>query len=423
MSNYAISLKRTGLLLAALAFTALLLVVNFASFFSKASAEQLTARSLTLSSTLPGSAEDTTPGTHLNGEEAIHTFSFTTGPDGSDAVAIRLLYCTTAVGTCNTPVGLDTTNATLTDQSGVSNLVVDSVAVNGTIDLDTGTFGDSTATTIEISGVTNPTTVATFFVRMVTYSDNFSTAVDDGTVASAITTGIAITSRVAETLGFSVSGALTDGAGGDTDPGTGCDPLTGSGAITIGDPTANTLAINTTYDNYTGFRVFTNAAGETLIQYEGDTLRRGGTVDINPIGGIATQSTHATEQFGLAVDLVNGGTASVAIASSATARDLSYYQQESGGAGDGDLDGGAGAGGITVDPEYVGGAGSIINGGTAEFAFVGDADVAIEPQTIAEGNGYISCASAAVRYIANIHPTTPAGTYTTTIVYSAVPTY
>jgi hypothetical protein len=179
------------------------------------------------------------------------------------------------------------------------------------------------------------------------------------------------------------------------------------------------------YDNYSGFRIYTNAANATLIQYEGDTLRRGGAVDIDPIGASFLASSPGSEQFGLAIDAKNGGNGVAApetIASSATPRELQYYDVETT-LNTGDLDGGAGSGGITAAANYLDGEGTIVSAGTARFAFVGDADTSTTPQTIATGNGYITCATAPVRYIANIAATTPAGTYTTTIVYSAVPTY
>lgn len=434
MSNYAISLKRTSLLLVALSFTALLLVVNFAAFFGRADAAQLPNRSLTTSSSLPGTSTTGAANSETNGSDSTHAFTFEPG-SAHTIRSMRFQYCTTAIGTCTAPTNVSVesgTTITVQQLEGVNfaNLYAFDATVSDDDELcienTTGnavTTGTTQTITVSFDDIRNPDTVAPYFVRITTYSAvDCATAVDDGTVATAITTGIAITSRVAETLGFSTSGALTDTAGGDTDPTASCNPITGTGAITLGDPTENTLAINSTYDNYSGFRIYTNAANATLIQYEGDTLRRSGSVDIDPMATLAA-GDFGVEQFGLAADLVNGGTPTVDIASSNTDRDLTYY--DTGNPGTGVVDGGAGAGGITLAADYRDGAGTLLDGGagTASFTFVGDADTSVTPQTIATGSGYIDCSSIAVRYIANIAPTTPAGTYTTTIVYSAVPTY
>ncbi len=408
MSNYAISLKRSTALLAALTFAATLTVVNIASIFSNSvGAAQLSARSLTLTSTLAGDETSGAANSETNGSDAAHTVGFTTGATGSSAVAVRLLYCTAAIGTCTTPTGLVTTSATVQGQTGVSGLVVDSVAVNGTIDLDTGTFGNSTASTISMENITNPTSVGTFFVRITTYSDNFTTEVDYGTVASSITEGIQITARVAETLGFSTTGSFA----GVGDPGTACDPVTGSGAITLGDPTETTLAITQAYDNYSAFRIYTNAVNGVSINFEGDTLRHSNTTDTITALASETAADFGVEQFGLGVDVVNGTNAAVAIASSASTLDMTHVDQAA------DF---GGAGQIAISTDYDGGAGTMLDAGAGTALFNYAVDTVTE---IADSSSYVLCNTAAVRYMANIAPTTAAGTYTTTIVYSAVPQY
>src|SRR5690606_3867765 len=107
MRNYAISLKRTGLLLAALAFTALLLVVNLASFFGTAQAASLSSRSLTLSSTLVGTENVGDPGDETNGAAAEYAFAFTVQAPSATARSILVRFCTTPLldDTCTTPTG------------------------------------------------------------------------------------------------------------------------------------------------------------------------------------------------------------------------------------------------------------------------------------------------------------------------------
>lgn len=399
-ANYAISLKRSTALLAALTFMAVLSAVNLVSLFSnKVGAAQLSSRSLTLSSTLAGTETgDGTPGSPTNGSSAVHTFEFTTGATGSTATAIELKYCTEAIGTCTMPTGLVTTSATIGSPTGVTGLTIDSVATNGTIRLKTGTFGNTTATTIPMAGIVNPNVVDDFYVRIQTATaDTYTTLVDDGTVASAITTGIDITAKVKETLGFSTTGS----SAGMTAPGASCDPLTGSGAIKLGD-TDGALSHTTAYDNYSAFRVFTNAANGLAVQYNADTLTKGPD-NIDALTA-ETASTPGGEQFGLAVNTAAGSGATVPITSgggSATF-DTSNVTTSANLAANGPL---------TIDTNYDGAASDMFN-----FAVN-------TPTSIATSTSFTECKTVAVRYIANISPLTPAGTYTTKVVYSAVPTY
>lgn len=400
MSNYAISLKRTGLLLAAMTFTALLMVVNFASFFSSAGAAQLESRSLTLASSLPGDVGTTEPAnSELNGADTTHTVQFTFPTSSTGTVTgMSFLYCDTAIGACDdtgtgAPTGVDVSGATIA--AGDTSGFVIGTNTNNEINVTHSGFAATGTITVIFENITNPTAQGTFFVRML--ADN--TSADDGTVASSITEGIQITSRVRETLGFSTTGAINNSNVGD--PGSTCAALTGSGAIQIGDAVENTLDINTTYYGESAFRIYTNAGNGASVQYQGATLTKGtDTIDaINSGSGTAAASATGTEQFGLAVD------------TTVQAVDGTYDYFSTAAALDG-----AEAGELVLDGNYDGG-----DSATDEFAF----QPAPGARTIAtsNNNSYLDCATALVRYVANIDPLTPAGTYTTTIVYSAVPTY
>lgn len=403
MSNYAISLKRTSTLLAALAFTALLLVVNFASFFSKADAAQLTNRSLTLSSTLPGTENgDGTGGSPTNGADATWTFTFDTVSANTDV--ITFVVCDDPVSSiCTMPAGLNV-GAAANGTGGVAGVIAP-VAGGDPNDFTfdaTTPFGASTVS-IVVDGIVNPDVIDAFFVRITTDSG------DDGVVASAITEGIEITARVKETLGFSTTGAVATGGGnGIPAPTTACVPLTGSGAITIGDPTENALSMTAAFNNYTAFRLYTNAANGVSVTYEGETLTRSGSSDtINEIGGTAVLADDTTagnsEQFGLAVDGTVGGT-SPAVDSLGANADFTNADVAADFAG--------GAGQLAINAEYA-------NGGTDFFAFLSGAG----PQEIADSTSYVNCVTVPIKYVANITPLTPSGTYTTTLVYTAVPEY
>jgi hypothetical protein len=401
MSNYAISLKRSTALAAALAFMAVLSVANFSSLLGgTAGAAQLQSRNLSLNSTLRGSQTTGASLSETNGSSTRHTFTFT-APTGGPVRSMQFDYCTTAIGTCTAPTGLvvnagSSISTQTLEGSTVTNLYTINVggSTASRLRITNATGNTVVATTtdtfvIAFDTITNPTNVGTFFVRINTYSDAaWVTSVDDGVVASSITEGIVITSRVVEALGFSVT---ADDAGVPAE-GASCAPLTGSGAITLGNTPEGALSITQAYDEFSAFRLYTNSTNGTIVQYEGSTLTKG-TDDINAIGATAVSSTVATEQFGLAVD-ANGG----------------IFTDDTGGFG--------GAGQLTLNAQYDGGDGTITSGGTATFAFVADTKT-----TIATASQFVTCDTATVRYIGNISPVTPAGIYTTTIVYFAVPTF
>ncbi len=404
MSNtHAISLKRSTALLAALTFMTLLTVVNFAAFFGTAGAAQLTSRQLTLSSSLPGNqVGDSVAGSATNGSDAEHVFAFNIVTAG--ATAMRFDYCTTPIGGCTMPTGLDLTSVDVGTVSGVGSLGTPVVgnAAPGTgnrVTLTGGTLSVGAAV-VTLDTIVNPTDLGTFFVRMSTSSDSFATVTDEGTVASAITEGITITTRVVETLGFSTTatgiGTLPAGSASN------CPALSGSGAINLGLSPDFTLDINNTYGAYSAFRIYTNAANGAAVTYEGDTLRRGSNPltdpDINEIGGTATAPATSTEQFGLAVHLTDADTE---VDSSANTTH-------------------GGTGQLAIGAQYQGGAltGAVPSG---TYAFV--ANTPTEIASSASTGGYVDCDTYAVQYMANVSPVTPSGTYTTTIVYVAVPQY
>ncbi len=397
--NYAISLKRTMTLIAALSFMAVLFAVNFSAIFSAhAGAAQLESRSLTLSSSLAGTeVGDSIAGSETNGSAATHTFKFTKSAASDSADRISFEYCDAAVGTCNAPDGLDLTAVTATGGTGVT---VSNPSVSGskvTVEATSLSAG-AAAITVPLGNIENPDVTPVFFVRIELFANSApATILDEGTVTSAITEGITITTRVTETLGFSTT---ADIASGVPVPTSSCVPLTGSGAIQMGDPIENTLSITQAYDAYSVFRLYTNASNGVAVQYEGKTLTKGND-EIDEIGASPAFVQTGTEQFGLGIDTTaNGGTISNV--------DTAWT---------------GGAGNILPEADYGLADGAISTSGTgAQFAFVADTPTTLASSDPLEG-GYVNCATGAVRYVANVSPLTPSGVYTTTLVYSAVPTY
>jgi hypothetical protein len=407
---------RSGMLLAALGFGVGIVLPALAPT-SSVSAAALTARKITLSSSADGNTSTDYNGVAVpagnggNGAQARHTFNFTT-PATTNIGSIAFMYCDTPfVGTaCTMPAGMDASAITaLTATTGLTGMTVNSgassstgwFATNGACTgsrtncvLISRTAVSETAGAKQVSFgqggggyIKNPTANGTFYVRIITFSDAaFTTKVDEGTVAASIATDIDIEAKVQEKLNFSVSATPS------TPNGTTCSALTGPGVLTMG--SGGVLDPTIAYDARSYFRVSTNSANGTTVQYTGDTLKTAsGTFNINaPAGPLA--STVGTEQFGLAID----------ISDTQTGNGYSFSQLDR-----------------TPYTTYDAGAGTITNAGTAEFGF-STASVTT-PVTIAASPGIVSCDTGSVRYIANISTTTEPGIYRTSIGYIATPTY
>jgi hypothetical protein len=167
-----------------------------------ARAEQILVRSLKLE------AADTNPG-GLNGgsrpsgaapnvnSTANHTFLYTLPSVLSASVGSMLFeYCTTAAdvggATCVAPTGLNTTAATLGTTSGISSLQIQNISANSyRLTRAPGAavvVAPNTVVGATVKGITNPSVLGTFYVRISTYTslDNTGGAIDRGTVAASI---------------------------------------------------------------------------------------------------------------------------------------------------------------------------------------------------------------------------------------------
>lgn len=285
--------------------------------------------------------------------------------------------------------------------------------------------------------ITNPGDDA-FFVKINTYdsaTDQETANIIDGgvTVANVMTDSIHITTKVLETMSFSV-GTVNDDTR-DIAParhGT-CDPITTltGNQLQLGNPNAEySLQTDTAYDVKSYWRLSSNSSGGATVYYSGNTLQNTVGDRIAPIGPTSQQSRTGTEQFGLAFvdatedeNLEGDGFDSEFINEVTT--DPARYKyptlllDENGSNPD-----------IFLAPEteYARGKGLINNVSTtdtslnARFAFEAESNTV--PRVIAQNNEMvISCATAKMRYIANIGADTPAGVYTTKINYLAAPQY
>jgi len=346
--------------------------------------------------------------------------------------------------------------------------------------------------------ITNPGQGA-FFVKINTYSKEFDAGIVDPeddtltetglhglqpvsdenvidggvTVANVMNQSIQITTKVLETMQFSVgtvdpntlSSVDTDGvtpgvqsplksATGDDSHkpcGTIATRMTSSdpqNVLELGDQAAeSSLKTDQTYATHSYWRLSSNSSAGATVYYSGHTLSNTVGDEIDAIGTSASTSAQGSEQFGLAL--------STAALGNVEDHDQGAYgvNYATAGANENAADNGvtgvdssvlldlgatnAGSWDYTalnksyhsprLDPlvptaAYAGGAGTITNGGTAAFAFDEMSDTV--PVAIASQNTeVVDCVTAKMRYIANIAATTPAGIYTTKVNYIAAPQY
>lgn len=242
------------------------LILGVSSLFilgGQASAAQITARKLTIGSSVAS---------------AVTTYSFSmTLPSSTVLQSAEATICTTASGACTTPSGFANSSSTLTAQptglGDASGWTVNTSTAGKLRLIKSGNVAAPTGTTVfGFSSVTNPSaTNSSFFARITTYSDAaWTTAVDTGTVASSTAGQITVTASVDETLTFTLTNATA---------------------------ALGTLTSATTGSATSTMSASTNASSGYVISVNGSTLTSGA----NTITALAANagSTQNTSQFGI----------------------------------------------------------------------------------------------------------------------------
>lgn len=264
-----------------------------------ASAAQLTARSIVLSSS---SAEAT---------GVSYTVNFT-AIAGAGAFVVDFCSNSPVVGdTCTAPAGFNastaaSTTTNFTDVTGSTSKVV--VA---------GTIAGGDAVSVALTGITNPTAAAPIYARIVTFDTKThaqaytSTALgtgatDNGGVAISITDTVAFAGTVMETMTFCVSKNAIDHD---------CTNVVAP-VLSLGEPVGDTLALVSTAIS-TGVihtQISTNAATGAIISLKSNTTSCGGMVragspgacDIKP--ALASDIAVGQAKFGVKTGTVTDST-------------------------------------------------------------------------------------------------------------------
>jgi hypothetical protein len=225
--------------------------------------------------------------------------------------------------------------------------------------------------------------------------------IDGGvTVANVMNESIWITTKVLETMAFSVGLTNPDFVSGTHGP---CDSIENNTELHLGNSsTEYSLEFNHAHDASSYWRLSTNSSAGATVYYSGNTLNNTVGDNIDAIGATKAHSHRGEEQFGLALDTRLESATEDTGAPNNTLSPLVATTNYAGG----------GTANIDDMPDTT----------NAEFAFDTASD--FEPVPIAANStGVLTCATAKMRYIGNIAPFTPAGVYTTKVNYIAAPKY
>lgn len=313
----------------------------------------------------------------------------------------------------------------------------------------------------------------------VTLADNYDNIVDGGvTVANVMNQSIQITTKVLETMQFSVgtvdpntldsTGGSTGGGGTGSplwlathDPGNEtdypglakhgtCDPILT--AMKVGDPqnvlelgrqdAESSLEVAQTYATHSYWRLSSNSSAGATVYYSGHTLSNTVGDEILPIGDTPDTAHPGTEQFGLAIANGDGIDHTADPGPDFTKYAVNYNQQATyeNAADNGktgvdasvatDLSGNGSYHTpqlypLVPDTNYNGHYGTGLMSTSylpSTYAFDPSSDT-VPVKIASEDTQVVDCVTAKMRYIANIAATTPAGIYTTKINYIAAPQY
>jgi hypothetical protein len=387
--------KRSRLILISCALLLVMPLVG-AAFPRKASAAQITNRSLTLQA----GADPILNGGSRASASVNHFFQFTL-PTTASVGSIQFKYCTLASAPgviCTTPAGLSTTSATLGAETGATGFSIVNTT-NGSPYLTRSAASTSGAVTYRLDGVTNPsgascglpspaTPNCTFFVWISTFAstDTTGSATDTGTVNASTATQITLTGTMPESLVFCTGGTV-----GTTSGVPDCATAT-SGAISFNQLFSPTDTATTSSQ----MAASTNAGSGYAITVNGPTLTSGSnTISpmVNTQLGAATPGVHGISQFGLNLKANTTTTSNPAI-------------------------------GTEVAPavngtNYKGQASSTYNT-VDNFKYFSGGKVAASDNG---GAGGTDAQIFTVSYIVNVPGSQPAGTYTTTLTYICTPTF
>jgi len=269
-----------------------------------ASASTITDRSIQMSSAEPYSAGPPTTGTGVS-----YQVTFTPATSGATDMLIYFCSNTPLSGTaCVAPTGFDLTSATVTAGTGTTGATLDSTSndagnpggTNKNVIAITGMTLGTSASTLTIGDVTNPSTVGTFYARIQTYAssgaqetawadtsggavngDLSTTYTDNGSVALSTNNSLGVSAAVLESLSFCLFG---DAGNSNT---TTASEASDSSSYLTGTSSTSVGTVDTSHDIYdlgylTSANGLTNQAPGTNCNDSTAATYDGGSTSITP---------------------------------------------------------------------------------------------------------------------------------------------
>jgi hypothetical protein len=316
-----------------------------------------------------------------------HQFNFTVPSVGNANIgSIQFTYCTTTQGACTMPTGLVTTAATAGTQTGATGFTVNNTTNGAPYVTRTGAAVTAgTPISIQLNGITNPSTVGTFFVRIQTYTAAAlgGSTVDAGVVAASTAQQIILTGTMPESLIFCTGGTVNANCSSTT-----------TGSISFNQLFSPTDTATATSQ----MAASTNAGTGYVITVNGPTLTSGSATIPGWTSATSAGATRGVSRWGLNLRANTTTTSTIAVGADLTAASNAV-----------DLKGQALSGYNTVDQFKF-----VTGDAVANSAYDGVANTTLGPS-----NSQVYTAS----YAVNVAGNQLAGTYTSTLTYICTPTF
>lgn len=268
----------------------------------------------------------------------VYTLNFTPVTTGAGAVILDFCSNSPIYGnSCTAPTGFSATGVTTTTGS----TTVSTLAANTIKIVPTSSYTTS-AVSVNLTGITNPSTAGQFYARIVTFDTSAHagsyTATgantgksDDGGVALSAVQNIAVTASVQESLAFCVSGSDTSVAGQANCGGTMTAPQLKLGTA-IG--TTNVIDSSAVYTGTAYTQISTNAASGATVYMKSDATSCGGMLRTGApgacnIGPATADITAGQALFGVKTGLATATSTSGAAAPSGTYQATNSYSNTS----------------------------------------------------------------------------------------------
>ena len=219
------------------------------------------------------------------------TYALTSQINNNQTIgSMAIIFCSNSpmfYSPCDAPSGFDVQSATISNQVGINDFTIDTGSTTANSLILTRAASPVIAplqTSFDLSGVTNPDYLGTFYARIITYSSTDATGLENdyGGVALATTANYEVYTEVPPYLSFCVAVQIT---------GVDCSDISGEYA------SLGNLSDTSTATSVNQFSISTNAGSGYNIYISGNTLTSGNNI-ISALSSLSP-SLVGQSQFGI----------------------------------------------------------------------------------------------------------------------------